>query len=664
MKKIITILTLSSFLLVSCWKTEEVAETKETVKYVKTETVKKKNFSENLKFVWKVDSSKVTSISPLTSWTIKTISVKVWDKVKTWDILATIDTESNLSSITLNNASNVYSNTLNVYNSTKETLQKNLESSRLQYENAVTTRNNTYTSNENQLSLAKAQLESITTQKNNTTNTSKTSISLANESLENAKLNLDNFNKTSDSTLKSLDTKKNSLINNIRVSIDTSIASMDSLLTFIDEILWVTELNKYKNDTYEMYLSAKNTSLKTESETSFKESNYKYIDLKSKYNQNLSSEQVLNYYTEVLSLSEKLVTLSDKIVWVLDNSIASSTFTDSTLNSYKASIKTYQANIIWLKSTLVAYKNSLNDIYDTIDSTKTSISTQKSSLEKAINIAKVNLENTKSSTNTSIDSLSSSENTTKIQLETTIQSIKSSRDSVDNSVKIAKANYEAAISNYNSSLAWTKSQLDNAAWSRNSSSQQFDNAIIRAPFDWIITEKNIEIWTSVWNSTKAFSISNNENKIVKLEINSDNIKYLNYWKDVELSKNWKTASWIITLLWASANETTKMFDIEISFSDKTFSDSIILWDFVDVYINKSIWEEKFIIIPFSSLIVWSNDSYSVYVIWKNNLVEEKIVTIWSSNSKEIIILTWLKEWDKVIKEWALNVSIWDKVEEN
>jgi uncharacterized protein YcfL len=50
MKKIITILTLSSFLLASCGKTEEVVE-KQVVdkKYAKVQTIALSNFAEELK---------------------------------------------------------------------------------------------------------------------------------------------------------------------------------------------------------------------------------------------------------------------------------------------------------------------------------------------------------------------------------------------------------------------------------------------------------------------------------------------------------------------------------------------------------------------------------------------------------------------------------------
>lgn len=663
MKKIITLLVLVNFILVSCWKTEEVVVDEVKPKFVKSQTVTEKWFSEDLKLAWKVVALQETTISPLSSWVVNSVNVNVWDKVKSWDILATIDTRSNLTNINLNNAVNTYNNTVSVYNSTKESLEKSLDTAKLQYDNAIISRDNIYSSTQKQLELAQAQLESVITQKDNTSKTVSSSVALAQESLKNAELNLENFEKNYNETLNTLNIKKTSLIENLSVSMDNSIAINDWALNLIDNILWVTDLNKNQNDAFEIYISAKNTLLKTQAESIFKEANILFESFKSKYNSSLSNEEILALYSDNLKLNDKMVNLFEKMIAVLDNSTVWWTFTDSTLATYKTSVRTYQTQVLWLKSTLVWLNNSLKDVDNSISSTKTSLDTQKATLLQSINIAKATLENTKASTNSSIDSISSTENTTKIQLESTIESIKSSRDSVDNAVKIAQNQYESAKANYNSQLSSIKSQLDNASWQKNSLNQQLDNSQIRAPFDWVIVSKNIEIWSSVSQQSPAFSIASSTQKIIKMDINSDNVKYLQVWKEVKLSKNSYTSTGTISLVWASADPNTKMFKIEITFSNKDFNENISLWDFVDVYVQKELWGEKFITVPFSSIMVWSNDSYSIYVIWKGNLVEERKVSIWSSNSTEVIITSWLNIWDKVITSWALNISVWDKVSE-
>lgn len=62
-QKIIAILTLSTFVLASCGKTEEVAVKQEIEKkYAKLDTIKLGNFAEELKLTGKIASSKETVI--------------------------------------------------------------------------------------------------------------------------------------------------------------------------------------------------------------------------------------------------------------------------------------------------------------------------------------------------------------------------------------------------------------------------------------------------------------------------------------------------------------------------------------------------------------------------------------------------------------------------
>ncbi len=664
MKKYISLL-LTLTILVWCSASEQQEEVVEKIKpkYVKTQILEKKIFSEDIKLIWKVSSSKETWISPLISWVIKTIEVNVWDNVKAGDILATIDTQTNLTNINFNNAQNTYNNTLTIYNSTKESLEKTLDSAKLQFDNALISRDNTYASTQKQLELAQSQLAAVETQKDNTTKTTQTSLVLAQESLSSAKLNLENFNANYDENIRNLNAKKKSLIDNMKVSVDWSVANISSTLQFIDTILGITPSNQYLTRDYEIYLSAQKPSLKNETELLFWVANTAYQKLKEKYDQNNKQEDILELYSDLLSLTEDMVRLSDKMVSVLENSVVSQTLTESRLNGFTATMKSYQWQIISTKSSIIWLNNSLIDIDNTIATTKVSASTQKATLEQAIKIAQATLDNTQASISSSLDTVSSTKTTTQIQLENTIATIKSARETADNAVKIAENQYISAQANYNSQLAWIKSQLDSANWQKNSLTQQLENASIRAPFDGIIVGKNIEIgWSVSWWMT-AFSISNSSEKIIKIDVNSENIKYLQVWKEVKIDKNGKTWTWIVTVLWAASNESTKMFPVEVRLSSLDLDNYLVLGDFVDVFIEKQLWDEMFIVLPFSALLVWWNNTYSVYLVASWGIVQERKVEIWQSNSKEVIIKNWLNENERVIIQWALDVSIGDNIEE-
>lgn len=663
MKKIILILILSTFFLSSCWKEELVVEQSLPPKMIQSIVLEPKPFTENIKLAGKTTSNQEIFVSPLTSGMIKSVEVKVGDQVKEGDILAVIDTQSNLTNINLNNIQNTYNNTLTIFSTTKEALEKNLENAKIQLENAKIAKDNVYASTQKQLELAQAQLQTVVKQKDNTSKTTTTSIALAQEWLENAKLNLQNFEKNYTETLKGLETKETSLLENIKISIDNSFATFDGALTSVDTLLWVTETHKSTNDTYEVYLSAKNTTFKNQAENLFTQNNALFLTLKWKYSKDFTQEELVAFYSEVIALSDKMVSLFDLVNSVLDYSITSSTFLDATLSSFKASMKANQSQIIGIKSNLVWLNNSLNDLENTITSTTTSLGTQKSTIEQAIKIAQATLDNTLASTSSSIDSISSTENTTKIQLENTITTIQSSRETAENALKIAQNQYNAAKANYESQLAGVKSQLDSATWQKNSLNQQLDNAYIKAPFSWVITSKNIEIGSSVSPASQVFWIANFVNKVVKIDVNSENIKYLQLGTQVQIEKNGKIGTWQISLLSSSADINTKMFKVEITLNPGELHDYLVLWDFVDVFIQKELGEETFLIIPFSALLVWWNNTYSVYIVGSGSLVEERKVEIWQSNSQEVIIKSGLKANERVIIQGALNISIGDKVEE-
>ncbi|HBY75028.1 TPA: hypothetical protein DEG21_04095 [Patescibacteria group bacterium] len=59
-------------------------------------------------------------------------------------------------------------------------------------------------------------------------------------------------------------------------------------LDYTDELLGVTDMSRNKNDSYEMYLGAKNTSLKTKAENTFREFSTKYNDTYNYYQTNIS----------------------------------------------------------------------------------------------------------------------------------------------------------------------------------------------------------------------------------------------------------------------------------------------------------------------------------------------------------------------------------------
>ncbi|EKE27420.1 MAG: putative membrane protein [uncultured bacterium (gcode 4)] len=647
MKKILTVTLISAILLTSCGAPEVKDDIiKPTAKAIKSKTITKENFSEQLKLIWKVYPWMETPVSPLVGWVIKNINVQVGQKVKAWDILANLDLSSSTFWTSYDNATTAYNNSLNSYAFTQESTAKDLEAAKVQLDNARSAKDNTYAATEKQLSIAQTQLDNIKKSQINTVNTTNESLKNAVLLVNNANTNLANFKKNSEENL-------NGLYESLKLSISSSIVSIDSWINQADILLWVTTKNDYINKSYEIYLWAKNPKTKDDAEISFNKINTAFNEYKAK---NFSSER---NWTEqkvvaVLELLSKSNELYDNMVTMLNNTIPAASLPQAQIDGFILNVSKIQWSILQSQSALTALKNTLN-------STKTSTDTNLVSLQNAINIAETQLSNIKAWNNSQLDSISWNKTLTESQYENTIVSVKSSRDSVDNALKIAQANYSSIQSKLESQKVAAKSQLDAAKWGKDLASIQLKNTSIIAPFDWVITSKNIEIWTAANPWVPAFMIGSNDQILVKLEVSSDNIESLKLGQEVSVKKQDGENKWILTLISPAADPVSKMFKAEISFNKKP--DNFKLGDFVDAYVSKENNKNKVMLVPFSSVIsLWQWD-YRVYVIDKESKIHAQSVKIWEQNSTEIEITSWLNEWDKVVISWALNLQDWDLVEE-
>jgi hypothetical protein len=105
-----------------------------------------------------------------------------------------------------------------------------------------------------------------------------------------------------------------------------------------------------------------------------------------------------------------------------------------------------------------------------------------------------------------------------------------------------------------------------------------------------------------------------------------------------------------------------MYNIEIKLT-QTFFSSVVLWDYVDVYVNKISPESKqYIVIPFTALIPWSTWDFYVYLVGSWEVLKTQMIKIGESNSHEVVVTDWLTVWDTIVTSGTLNLSEWDTIE--
>lgn len=653
-KKIISLLLVSSLLLASCWgNTVVIKEDPVAKKSVTTTMVKKDYFSEQLKLVWKVSSIMETPISPLSSWIIKSINIEVWQKVKAWQILAKIDLSSSAYATAYNNADTAYNNSLNAFSYTEESIKNDLLSAKVQLDNAKMAKDNTYSVTEKQLELAQTQLDNIKNTVRNTANTASTS-------QKNIEIQLKSANDKLDMDKKSFEANLSSSYSNLKNAITLAGTLIDSSLTYADTLLWVTDKNKSLNDTFENYLWAKNTDTKTSANKAFTSVN----DLWNSFLNNqywTDRDSFDKEASDIIAILWKTDGLYSDITAILNNSITSSTFTQDTLVALLAKVSSIQSWATW-QWWIIWLKTQLDSIINGIVTLKTQYSIAVDADNNAINSAQANLDNIKAWNISQLDNVSWNETLTQTQYENTVASIKQSRDWVDNALKIAQANYDSVNAKLNTQKIQAKSSIDSAKWWKDLAGISLDNTSIIAPYDGVITARNIEVWSSTNPGSPAFVIWNNDNIKIKLDINSEDITNLSLGQIVNVKRRDNSYTGIISLVSPNSDPTTKMFKAEISFEKKP--DSLNLWDFVDVYINKQKSKDKFILVPFSSIISLGQWEYNIFVVSSWAVASSRSVKIWSQNSNDVVITSWLKEWERVVTAWTLNLQDWDKIEES
>ncbi|MDP2103642.1 MAG: efflux RND transporter periplasmic adaptor subunit, partial [Candidatus Gracilibacteria bacterium] len=353
-----------------------------------------------------------------------------------------------------------------------------------------------------------------------------------------------------------------------------------------------------------------------------------------------------------LGVLAKDIALYEELVSILNNSITSSSFTQTQLDGLGLNVAKYQGLLLQSQSQMTTLKN-------TLATTQTSIETNRTSLENALDIANTQLNNIKAGNTSQLDSLSGNEALTQTQLENTIATVKQSRDSVDNAVKIAQSNYDSINAKLNSQRIQAKSQVDQAKGGKDLAGISLNNTSIIAPFDGVVTAKNIEIGSLVNPGTPAFTIGTDDNLKVKLEVSGDNITYLQLGQESQTSKGNNTFTGIITLLSPASDPVTKMFKTEVSFNKKPTG--MNLGDYVDVIINKVNSTEKMLLVPFSSIISLGQGDYSVFVV-ENEIVKVRQIKIGSQNSTQVQILSGVKEGEKIVISGTLDLQDGDLIE--
>lgn len=561
-----------------------IDEPEKTPKIVQTQMVGRGDFSEQVYVTGRIAPLREIVVS--TQWTgfIGSVMADIGDKVRAWEILARIADTYGLSGNAIEEARIGITSANLTTDNTLVSLEQSLENARVAYEKA------------------QKDYESSRLSSNGSGTVSR------------AELDLQNYITTQEKTLSGYETTYLSQLQNFQSFIANVIDTSDTLVG-------VSETNKSKNDRFEMFLGALDSTQKTQTE--------------------LSIQRLLPYKTWIpdptLTLTERVQEMQKVYLIVnevltnveamLINTITDSTrFTPTTLATYRTTIDTYQTQYSSISGWLVTYLNNAQTFLATYEKERLSRE----------------------------------------------QWVQTTAENSLNALQLAKKSYESAqkardigVLQSEQSFGTASIRLQNATWNAAKLS-------IIAPFSGVIIARNVEVGVLASPGTNLFTLGDTSRMIVKTDISVEQQKYLSVGQDIPLYFGEKKFIGKLQNISAGPDPQTRLYKIEVSLP--SIHPLVDLWDIVDVVLtgaslSKAEKEER-IILPYSALKNLWQETYAVYVVEIDNLskwtgtVRERIVKIGETNENSVTIVNGLVPGEYVITLWALGVEDGDYVQDS
>jgi membrane fusion protein (multidrug efflux system) len=637
MKKIIFLLTISLLIISSCSKEELVIK-----KHFETSTVSTWSVLDSSYQIWYTDSFDSVSLWAKVWWKITSINKDVWDRVRAWELIATLDWAE--ARVWYWSSLDIISSLESLKNSTWKSYDKQIEATMQQIKQL-----------EKSLELADIWINWASSWVSDTKNINQSQINTLKVQLSQAELWLESSQLNYENTKNLLNQKENDIFTNSKNALSSSSILWNNVIDFLDNIFWVTDANKNKNNSFEIYLWARNSWQKNETENLIKKFIIDFRELE-KNNKNLESKEEIqqsleNTYALFNNDLKKLLSLSYK---VFENSVSWVALPDSTLNEFKRNISEFQTQneqiilsvswnyMVWLKWSLDNISTIEKEKKSTLDMLKKQIENSK----KQIDILRETIKLQEASWSWMITEV----NTMLLQSEKQKELIYLQINETHAWIQAIENQKLAALSEIDAKISEVKAGK-NEAW------VMIDNTRIYSPIDWIIVQKFAEVWQVIWAWNPVFVVSDSSD--IKIEISVwENLEELVFvWKKVQVEIDWvsQIKTWTITKILPQRDLVTKRVLLEIKLENN--NGDIKLWSYSKVYFE---FEDTNygIIIPNNAIISRYMIPW-VYVLQDNKAIFKKIEILKQNDSFSEVI--WLEVWEIIITNWKENIFDWEKL---
>lgn len=607
------------------------------------ETVELWNIKKSISVPWTAQLVDEQSLKFTQTWKVVKVNFKEWDKIKKWQIIAELDKTDWLykvddANIALDSAKLKLEQLYDVDDIKILNAEKTIESTKNNILNANKELELLLVDNQNSLDNLKKNIDISKVEYDNST-----------KSLENDKKNLEVYKKQQVDSLNSTNTNLLGDISNIEDSVTSNLLNAEKNLDWVDVILWITDKNKNLNDSYETYLSAKNSSYLNDAKASFWKANSIYISLKNDVS-NYTKWDVAglkNILNKMSWLYSELYNTSDFTYKAIDNSVENVHFTQSDIDSKKSSISTYRSSALSTITSINSNIDNLNTLTN-VDLIVMSNEVTIKQKEDAITTSELALEKKKNDQINQINNYESTKNNYDLNVLSKNQSITLLEKTLEiNNKDLEKLNEWPTVEDIKlaqNSIRQAEIKVENAL-------DVLTNYELEAPFDWIVRKIDFQVWDNIDSNSEKFVYIENPNLLeIIIMLDQIDIVKVKVWDKALVkfdSYSDKQVEWQISLV-----DTTPVteswvvsFQVKIIVVEEGFDKKILSWMTADIEI---ITEEKNDVIIVSTTAI-KELNWKKYVTVDNGQGRKDVDVITGIESWwKTEILTWLNVWDKIV----------------
>lgn len=609
----------------------------------------------SIEVVWEANLVDEQSIRFNKVGKVTKVYFKEGDKVKRWDVIAELDSKDAESSIKESEL-----NLENAKLSLRQLYEWPDESQILQSKNTILTA-------ENNLTISQKELENLKRNNLNSLSDTEKNIEFAEKELsiliswyEITKSELETLKKEQLSNLNSSVANKGTTIIDIEDGFRSSIAQIWEIILEADYILGISDENEEKNDSFEMFLWAKKSSIKTTAEFSLWATIDSYEAIEKKYaiyDNSWERQKLLSLLTGFLSVYNQLYTSIDSLYETLENSIPSEgSLSQTDIDAKKNKMSSYRTMILSKISILNKSINTLNTLTDIELLSEGNNNTLKKK-EETLKSAEVDIEKKK----TNIGTLKNSLLTTKTNYSIQEESKEKDIESKENTLEIARISLEEVLEwPTPENILKAQNTIRQSEIRLESSEESLEDYQLIAPFDGVIRKIDYKVWDNLTSDAEKYVYIENPNLLeINVMLDQIDITKVKLWQDAitvfDAYPKQKVAS-KITVIDTTPVESSWVvsYKVKLILDDSDFKDAVLSGMTANIQV---ITESRQKVLTVKSTALQELNGKKILLLQKNWQEQQVEVKTGLSSWWITEIISGVNEWDTIIiKDFSVSTE--------